>query len=102
MLYKTQSIASLLPLIPFNTKAPYLHTVSVFYHRELNSLREVAKLLYIQPFLAFSIVQRAKLSYKYISCCTSGNTDSDLVKVRLRHKLVKVRVSVRVRVRLCE
>ncbi len=31
---------SLLLLLPFNTKAPYLHMVSVFYHRELNSLKE--------------------------------------------------------------
>ncbi len=27
-------------LLPSNTKAPYLHLLSVFYHRELNSLRE--------------------------------------------------------------
>ncbi len=37
----------LLPLWPFNTEAPYLHTVSVFHHGELNSLR---KILYIVPF----------------------------------------------------
>ncbi len=68
---------SLLWLLPFDTKAPYLHMLSVFYHRELNSLREKAKLSYIQPFfLNFwsYIVQRAKLSYKYDRYRTSGNT----------------------------
>ncbi len=51
---------SLLPFFPFNTKAPYLHTVSEFYHRELNSLNENAKLLYIRPFLALLIVHCAE------------------------------------------
>ncbi len=37
---------SLLPLLPSNTKAPYLHTASVFYPNKLNSLREVTKLSY--------------------------------------------------------
>ncbi len=47
---------SLFLLLLFNTKAPYLHTLSEFYHRELNSLREMSNLSYIQPFLALLIV----------------------------------------------
>ncbi len=64
MLHTTQSITSHHTITPLflliSTKAPYLHRVSVFYHRELNSLREMAKLSYICPFLAY-IIQRATL-----------------------------------------
>ncbi len=68
---------SLLLLIPFNTKAPDLHTVSMFYYRELNSLREMAQLADIQPFLALLIihctegkitVQTQSLSYIWQHC----------------------------------
>ncbi len=51
---------SLFLLLPLNAKAPYLHSVSVFYHRELNSLREMAKLSYIQSFLALLIVHHTE------------------------------------------
>ncbi len=65
--------------LPFNTKAPYLHTVSVFNHRELNSLKEMAKLLYIQPLLVLLyIVKRSKLSYQHDSYRTSGNTSTNI------------------------
>ncbi len=43
---------SLVPLLAFNIKAPHPHTLSVFYHRKLNS--------YIQPFSALLIVHLTK------------------------------------------
>ncbi len=36
---------SLLTLLSFNAKAPNLHTVSVFYQRKLNALREMVKII---------------------------------------------------------
>ncbi len=45
---------------------------------------EMAKLLHIQPFLVLLIIQRAKLSYKYDSYCTSGNTVAYLPSVYFR------------------
>ncbi len=45
-------------LLPFNAKAPYLHIVSVFYHRELYALVKMAKLLYIWPF--FGIIDHTE------------------------------------------
>ncbi len=54
---------SLLPLLPSNTKAPYLHTVSVFYPNKLNSLREMTKLSYSTFVLLMALL---------IVYCTEG------------------------------
>ncbi len=74
--HTTQSAASYHTITPsvvtLNIKALYLHTMSVLHHRELNTLREIAKLSYIQAFRLYLsyVIQRAKLSYEY----NTGNT----------------------------